>query len=116
MGVKSRILSVVAMMSWMVGVVFLMLAAALAYSDVIDNQLNRDLAINVAPYFVLAFLFIVAGWGTWKQKKPFNYISLLVFISAALFSVKSGLVFSIVGIPLSILLAILLVSRWHAFT
>jgi hypothetical protein len=63
----------------------------------------------------MAGLFFVSGWGVWKQKKPFNIVAFLSLVTLAAFSMSAGLWITWVGVPVSAVLAMMLVSRWYVF-
>jgi hypothetical protein len=103
------------MFSWMIGGVFTLMLVVNAYLYVAERGVDKGLLLLLGPYFVLAVLFYLVGWGAWVQKKPFNIVSLVTFVLLALFSATSHILISWIGIPVSLILVVMLMSRWYVF-
>jgi uncharacterized membrane protein YdjX (TVP38/TMEM64 family) len=115
MDVQSRVLSVVSMMSWIIGVILLLLSGLVAYPYIVEDQFSGDLIPRLSIYWLLAGLFFISGLGVWKQKKPFNIVSFFSFLSLAAFSISTETWISWVGVIASAVLAMMLASRWYVF-
>jgi uncharacterized membrane protein YGL010W len=103
------------MLSWILGGVFILMLAVNAYWYIAGRGVDAGLLLYLGPYFVLALLFFTVGWGAWVQKKPFNIVALVTFVLLALFSASSNILITWIGIPVSLILVVLLMSRWYVF-
>jgi len=113
---KSKVLRISSILSWLWGILLILIAASIAYPFIIQNQFNLLLLIYLAIMLFVATLMCLAGYGIWKQKKPYNKISIIAVSFLLIYSIVFQTKISLMSIVLGISILIMVVAKWKAFT
>ena len=89
-------------LSWLWGILLLLMGASIAYPFIIQNQYPAGLIFYLSVMLFVSLSMCLAGYGIWKKKKPYNSIAITSVIILLTYSITYQTKISLVSIALGI--------------
>ena len=91
------------------------MAASIAFPFIAQNLLSPQLIVYLALMLFVSASMCLAGYGIWKQKKPFNKISIAAVIFLLIYSITFQTKISLIGIVIAVSILIMVITKWKEF-
>ena len=112
---KSRLLKLVSIISWLWGLVLFLTLLSIAYPFYVENQLTGGLLFFLSVMSIIAIFVCISGFGLWKQKRPFNKIAIFSFILCVIYGLFFQSLISYLTIAIGTIILISVLIKWKAF-
>jgi predicted ABC-type exoprotein transport system permease subunit len=112
---QSKLLRIASIVSWLWGLLLLVIAASIAYPFIAQNKTTGGLFLYLSVMIIVGLGMCIAGYGIWKQKRPFNIVSALVALVCVVYFIVSPVRISLIAIVVGTFILGVVSAKWKEF-